>query len=102
MDKYADESYLTDSILAALGNSRRRIFIRYLADHEPVELKDVAAVIAEIEHCSEKSAYTSLYQTHAQKLAQVDIITQHNGMKTYQKGSHWHTAYSILDYCDNL
>jgi hypothetical protein len=102
MDTYADPDYTTGQILDALSNSRRRIFVRYISDHEPVKLKIVAQVISEIEHCSQKSAYTSLYQAHVEKLAAAQIIQQANGAKTYEHGENFETACKILQYCDRI
>lgn len=102
MEQFADPDYLTGQMLAALANHRRRIFIRYIDDNTPVELKQVAIVISEIEHTSKQSAYTSLYQTHTDKLCAAQIIEQQNGQKTFVKGEHYETAKQILDYCDSL
>jgi len=102
MDRYADPDYLTGQMLSALCNSRRRIFIRYARAHDPVELRDIAHVIAEIQDCSQKSAYTSLYQTHTDKLSTAQIIEQADGTKTYTKGPNFAVACQILNYADNL
>jgi len=102
MDRYADPDYLTGQMLTALCNSRRRIFIRYARERDPVELRDIAHVISEIEHCSQKSAYTSLYQTHTDKLCTAQIMQQADGTKTYTTGENFHTACQILKYADDL
>ena len=102
MDRYADGDYHIGQMLESLCNHRRRIFIRYLEANEPAELKDVAKAIAKIEGCSQKSAYTSLYQTHAKTLLRAEIIQQHNGTKTYEQGQHFTDASVILAFCDTL
>jgi len=102
MDRYADPSLLTDQMLFALSNSRRRIFVRYLFEHSPAELKAVAEVIATIEHSSQKSAYTSLYQKHTDKLIDAQIIKQENGQRTFGKGEQYSVAWQILDCADSV
>jgi purine nucleoside phosphorylase len=102
MERFADPDYATGQILDALANSRRRIFVRYLRNHSPCELKIVSQVISNIEHCSQKSAYTSLYQAHVDKLAAAKIIEQTSATKTYTHGPNFETACKILKYCDSL
>jgi len=102
MHQYADQNFLTDTVLSILANSRRRIVIRYLSDVDPVAQKELSHVIAEIEDCSQKSAYSSLDQSHCPTLKRAQIITQSNGTKTYSKGQHYDRAKLILDYCDQL
>jgi len=58
--------------------------------------------ISNIEHCSQKSAYTSLYQAHVDKLAAAKIIEQTSATKTYTHGPNFETACKILKYCDSL
>lgn len=98
MKDYGDANDHTDTCLSILSNKRRRIFIRYLADHEPVELRAVAQVISDIEDTSQKSAYTALSQTHVNPLLDADIIEESCGAKRYETGDNYNRAKLILDY----
>jgi len=102
MDRYADPTLLTDQMLFALSNRRRRIFVRYLFENDPVELRDVAEAISTIEDSSQKSAYTSLYQKHTDKLIDAKIITQQNGQRQFGKGEYYCVAWEILDCADSI
>jgi len=102
MQQYADQNFTTDILLSILANSRRRIVIRYLSDNNPVEMKELAEIISDIEDCSEKSAYAALNQTHVPKLTRADIIDQSNGTRSFTQSDKFARAKLILDYCDQL
>lgn len=82
----------TDALFQILGNSRRRFIISHLyrAD-EPVDLKDLAALIAADEEETTLEAvtneerqrvYVSLYQTHLPTLTESGLISYDENRRT--------------------
>lgn len=83
-DEKASAELPRDSIFDALVNSRRRLVLRYLAEHGgPVRLGDLAEHVAAIENdlsadaldsAQRQRVYISLYQSHLPRLDDMGII----------------------------
>lgn len=102
MRRYGDPSGDIDDLLSLLANSRRRILIRYLTKHESAPLRDIAEVIADIEDAKTSYIYVNLYQTHAPKLADFDVVAYSQQAKSVSRGPQFDRCVQLLNCADSL
>jgi hypothetical protein len=104
MSNYDDPQSHLDECLFLLANYRRRVIIRYLHDTQKTSLREVAEVISEMDRCTSTAqmVYVNLYQSHAPKLTQADVVDYDSQEKTLSQGPQFKECYAILECADTL
>jgi len=106
---YADERAETDLFFGVLADSRRRFTIRYLADHSPTDLREIAIAMADEKHEGKdtkkadlrQSIYVTLYQTHIIKLHATDVVEYDDRSKVVKRGPNHQRALEIIEFVDS-
>jgi hypothetical protein len=105
---YADQRDDTDLYFRVLEDRRRRFTIRFLADHSPTDLREIALAMAEAEYEDKngkvadlrQSIYVALYQRHILKLDATDIVDYDDRTKVVETGPNHARALEIIDFVD--
>jgi len=104
MPDYSDPSEDLDGFLFLLANKRRRMTIRYLREHDSVKLRALANVITAHDSCTATASnvYVNLYQDHAPKLDNEDVIEYDDSAKAISRGPRFQDCANILACIDRV
>ena len=103
-DTHADD---IDDVISSIDNSRRRRVIDYLANDPFATIGDLSEHIAVQENdvddasqlCSDqrKRVYVGLYQTHLDRLDELDVVDFEKARGTIERGDRFDTAERVLE-----